>query len=137
MAAQWAEVGIKVEIQTVDLAALMTLAGTMDYDFFAVQYTYAPVDPYPDIAWLLGGEGSWTGYGDDEINAALESTQTAGSIEEMKDFYSIVDRKVQEDVPMFSAYIISAQGAVSKRLTGVNANVYGFFINVHEWDITE
>ena len=137
MAAQWAAVGIKVEIQTVDLAALMTLAGTMDYDFFAVQYTYAPVDPYPDIAWLLGGEGSWTGYGDDEINAALESTQTAGSIEEMKDFYSIVDRKVQEDVPMFSAYIISAQGAVSKRLTGVNANVYGFFINVHEWDITE
>lgn len=137
MAAQWAEVGIKVEIQTVDLAALMMLAGSMDYDFFAVQYTYAPVDPYPDIAWLLGGEGSWTGYGDDEINAALESTQTAGSVEEMKEFYSIVDRKVQEDVPMFSAYIISAQGAVSKRLTGVNANVYGFFINVQEWDITE
>ncbi len=137
MAAQWAAVGIKVEIQTVDLAALMTLAGTMDYDFFAVQYTYAPVDPYPDIAWLLGGEGSWTGYGNDEINAALESTQTAGSIEEMKDFYSIVDRKVQEDVPMFSAYIISAQGAVSKRLTGVNANVYGFFTNVQEWDIAE
>ena len=137
MAAQWAEVGIKVEIQTVDLAALMTLAGSMDYDFFAVQYTYAPVDPYPDIAWLLGGEGSWTGYGNDEINAALESTQTAGSIEEMKEFYSIVDRKVQEDVPMFSAYIISAQGAVSKRLTGVNANVYGFFTNVQEWEIKD
>ncbi len=137
MAAQWAAVGIKVEIQTVDLAALMTIAGTTDYDLFAVQYTYAPVDPYPDIAWLLGGEGSWTGYGSDEINAALESTQTAGSIDEMKDFYSIVDKKVQEDVPMFSAYIISAQGAVNKRLTGVNANVYGTLINVHEWDIVE
>ena len=73
----------------------------------------------------------------DEINAALESTQTAGSIDEMKDFYSIVDKKVQEDVPMFSAYIISAQGAVNKRLTGVNANVYGTLINVHEWDIVE
>ena len=54
----------------------------------------------------------------------------------MKGFYSIVDKKVQEEVPMFSAYIISGQGAVSKRLTGVHANVYGFFINVHEWDIT-
>lgn len=137
MVAQWAAVGIKVEIQTVDLAALMTIAGTTDYDLFAVQYTYAPVDPYPDIAWLLGGEGSWTGYGDDEINAALESTQTAGSIDEMKDFYSIVDKKVQKEVPMFSAYIISAQGAVNKRLTGVNANVYGTLINVHEWDIVE
>lgn len=137
MVAQWAAVGIKVEIQTVDLAALMEIAGTTDYDFFAVQYTYAPVDPYPDIAWLLGGEGSWTGYGDDEINAALESTQTAGSIDEMRDFYSVVDKKVQDEVPMFSAYIISAQGAVSKRLTGVDANVYGTLINVHEWDIVE
>ena len=137
MVAQWAAVGIKAEIQTVDLAALMTIAGTTDYDLFAVQYTYAPVDPYPDIAWLLGGEGSWTGYGNDEINAALESTQTADSIEEMRAFYTIVDKKVQEDVPMFSAYIISAQGAVNKRLTGVNANVYGTLINVHEWDIVE
>lgn len=136
MAAQWAAVGIKTEIQTVDLATLMTVAGTTDYDLFAVQYTYAPVDPYPDIAWLLGGEGSWTGYGNDEINEALAATQTAESIDEMKGFYSIVDKKVQEEVPMFSAYIISGQGAVSKRLTGVHANVYGFFINVHEWDIT-
>lgn len=137
MVAQWAAVGIKVEIQTVDLAALMTIAGTTDYDLFAVQYTYAPVDPYPDIAWLLGGEGSWTGYGNDDINAALEAMQTAGSIDEMREFYTVVDKKVQEDVPMFSAYIISAQGAVNKRLTGVNANVYGTLINVHEWDIVE
>ncbi len=137
MVAQWAAVGIKVEVQTVDLATLMTVAGTMDYDLFAVQYTYAPVDPYPDVSWLLGGEGSWTSYGDTSINEALEKTQTAGSVDEIRDLYSIVDKKVQEDVPMFSAYIISAQGAVSKRLTGVNANVYGFFNNIHEWDIAQ
>lgn len=137
MVAQWAAVGIKVEVQTVDLATLMTVAGTMDYDLFAVQYTYAPVDPYPDVSWLLGGEGSWTSYGDTSINEALEKTQTAGSVDEIRDLYTIVDKKVQEDVPMFSAYIISAQGAVSKRLTGVNANVYGFFNNIHEWDIAQ
>ena len=137
MVAQWAAVGIKVEVQTVDLATLMTVAGTMDYDLFAVQYTYAPVDPYPDVSWLLGGEGSWTSYGDTSINEALEKTQTAGSVDEIRDLYTIVDKKVQEDVPMFSAYVISAQGAVSKRLTGVNANVYGFFNNIHEWDIAQ
>lgn len=137
MVAQWAEVGINVEVQTVDLATLMTIAGTTDYDLFAVQYTYAPVDPYPDIAWLLGGEGSWTGYADEEINSALEATQTAGSIDESRDYYTVVDKKVQEDVPMFSAYIISAQGAVSNRLKGVNADVYGSFANVHEWEIVK
>lgn len=137
MVAQWAAVGIKVEVQTVDLATLMTIAGTTDYDLFAVQYTYAPVDPYPDVSWLLSGEGSWTGYGNDEINDALAKTQTASDVAEIKGLYSIVDKKVQEDVPMFSAYIISAQGAVSKRLTGVNANVYGFFNNIQEWDVVE
>ncbi len=135
MVAQWAAVGIKVEVSTVDLATLMSTAGTMDYDMFAVQYTYAPVDPYPDMSWLLSGEGSWTSYSDDSINEALANTQTAGSVEESKEYYSTVNRKTQEEVPMFSAYVISAQGAVSNRLSGVNSNVYGFFNNIHEWEI--
>ncbi len=137
MAAQWAAVGIKAEIQTVDFATLMSVAGTRDYDILAVQYTYAPVDPYPDVAWLLGGEGSWTGYSDPEVNAALEASQKTSDVEEIKELFSIVDKKVQEDVPMISAYIISAQGAVNKRLTGATPSVYGFFNNVHNWDIAQ
>ena len=137
MVAQWAAVGIKAEVQTVDFATLMSVAGTRDYDILAVQYTYAPVDPYPDVAWLLGGEGSWTGYGDDEVNKALTSTQLTSDVDESKGLYSIVDKKVQEDVPMISAYIISAQGAVNKRLTGAVPSVYGFFNDVQNWDIAQ
>lgn len=137
MVAQWAAVGIKAEVQTVDFATLMSVAGTRDYDILAVQYTYAPVDPYPDVAWLLGGEGSWTGYGDDEVNKALTSTQLTSDVDEIKGLYSIVDKKVQEDVPMISAYIISAQGAVNKRLTGAVPSVYGFFNDVQDWDIAQ
>ena len=137
MVAQWANVGIKVEVQTVDLGTLMSTAGTMDYEMLAVQYTYAPVDPYPDMSWLLSGDGSWTGYSDASVNDALAKTQTAASVEESKEYYSVVNQKTQEDVPMFSAYVISAQGAVNKRLTGVNSNVYGFFNNIHEWEIVK
>lgn len=137
MVAQWVAVGIKAEVQTVDFATLMSVAGTRDYDILAVQYTYAPVDPYPDVAWLLGGEGSWTGYGDDEVNKALTSTQLTSDVDEIKGLYSIVDKKVQEDVPMISAYIISAQGAVNKRLTGAVPSVYGFFNDVQNWDVAQ
>lgn len=137
MVAQWAAVGITVEVKTVDLANLMTVAGSTDYDMLAVQYTYAPVDPYPDVVWLLGGDGSWTGYSDDEVNAALENTQLTSDIDEIRDFYTVVDTKVQADVPMFSAYIISAQGAVSKRLSGAQPTVYGFFNDVQNWELTE
>lgn len=137
LVAQWAQVGIKVEVQTLDLATLMTKAGSNEYDIMAVQYTYAPVDPYPDVSWLLSGEGSWTGYGDDAINEALAGTQTTSDVEEIKGLYSIVDTKMQEDVPMFSAYIISAQGAMNKRLSGAQPSAYGFFNNVHNWEIAQ
>ena len=137
IAAEWAAVGIKAEIQTVDFATLMSVAGTEDYDVLAVQYTYAPVDPYPDVAWLLGGEGSWTGYSDDTLNDALTKSQLTSYPEETKELFSVVDKKVQEDVPMFSAYVISAQGAVSKRITGAAPSVYGFFNDVQNWDVVE
>lgn len=137
LVAQWAAVGINVEVQTVDLATLMTVAGTTDYDILAVQYTYAPVDPYPDVDWLLSGEGSWTGYHSDEISEALAGTQKTSDINEIKSLYSVVDKKVQEDVPMFSVYIISAQGAVSKRISGAAPSAYGFFNEVQNWDIVQ
>ena len=137
IAAEWAAVGIKAEIQTADFATLMSVAGTEDYDVLAVQYTYAPVDPYPDVAWLLGGEGSWTGYSDDTLNDALTKSQLTSDPEETKELFSVVDKKVQEDVPMFSAYVISAQGAVSKRITGAAPSVYGFFNDVQNWDVVE
>ncbi|MEF2575732.1 MAG: ABC transporter substrate-binding protein, partial [Eisenbergiella sp.] len=99
IAAQWAAVGIKAEIQTVDFATLMAVSGSEDYDVLAVQYTYAPVDPYPDMSWLLGGAGSWTGYGNDEVNEALKKSQLTDDAAETKELYSVVNRKVQEDVP--------------------------------------
>lgn len=137
IAAQWAAVGIKAEIITVDLATLMSVAQTTDYDVMAVQYTYAPVDPYPDVSWLLGGEGSWTGYYDDEVAAALEGTQNTSDVNRIRDYYSVVDKKMQEDAAMFSIYVISPQGAVSKRVVGAEPSVYGFFNDVQNWDVTK
>lgn len=135
--AQWAAVGIQAEITTVDLSTLMTVAGSTDYDIMAVQYTYAPVDPYPDVSWLLGGEGSWTGYHDDGVAAALDGTQQTSDVSEITGFYSEVNTKMQEDVPMFSVYVISAQGAVNNRVTGAEPSVYGFFNDVQNWDVTQ
>ena len=137
IAAQLEAVGIKVEIQTVDFATLMTVAGTTDYDLLAVQYTYAPIDPYPDINWLLSGEGSWTGYSNSDITDVLAKTQLTSDINEIKGYYLTVNQKVQQDVPMFSAYIIKALGAVNKRLSNATPSVYGAFNHIENWDVTE
>lgn len=137
MAAQWQAVGIKAEVKTVDFATLMSVSGSKDYDILAVQYTYAPVDPYADMNWLLSGEGSWTGYYNESVSEALAATQTTMDAEELTRLYSVVNKKTQEEVPMISAYVISALGAKNKRLTVAEPSVYGFFNEVHNWDVTQ
>ena len=134
MVAQWQQVGIQVEVNTVDFATLMSVAGTGEYDLLAIQYTYPPIDPYTDINWLLAGEGSWTGYYDETVSNALAATQTE-SDDKLVDLYHVVSEKVQQDVPMISVYVIEALAAVNNRLTNVTPSVYGFFNNVHNWSI--
>jgi peptide/nickel transport system substrate-binding protein len=136
IAAKLLEVGIKVQINTVDLSTLMTKAGSKDFDLLAVQYTYAPVDPYPDVNWLLS-EGGWTGYVNENVTAALSETQTTSDINVIKEKYLTIDTIAQQDVPMISAYVISAMGVANKRLVNATPTVYGSFINIHEWDVTE
>ncbi len=137
IAAQWAAVGVKADIQTMDINTLLGNANKGDFDVMAVQYTYPPVDPYADVAWLLGGEGSWTEYSNDKVNEALSKVQLSSDIGELKGLYSIIDKQVQEDVPMFSAYIIKTMAAVNKRLTGAEPSVYGFLNHVEQWDIAQ
>ena len=134
LVAQWQQVGINVEINTVDFATLMSVAGTKDYDLLAVQYTYPPIDPYTDINWLLSGEGSWTGYYDQSVSDALAATQTE-SEDKLVDLYHVVSQKVQQDVPMISVYVIEALAAVNNRMVNVTPSVYGLFNNVHQWSI--
>ncbi len=136
IAAKLEEIGIKVQVTTVDLSSLMTKAGNKDFDMLAVQYTYAPVDPYPDINWLLSADG-WTGYVNDTISQALAGTQVTSDVKEIREQYRKIDTVVQQEVPMISAYIISAIGAVNKRVVNATPDVYGSFNNIHQWDVTQ
>lgn len=131
-----ADIGIKLQVNTVDLATLMSKAGSKDFDLMAVQYTYAPVDPYPDVNWLLSADG-WTGYANSKVTDALTATQKTSDVNEIKKQYLAIDSIMQQDVPMLSAYVISAMGAVNKRLANAIPDVYGSFINVNEWDVVQ
>lgn len=136
IAATLLEVGITIQVNTVDLSTLLTKAGTKDFDLLAIQYTYAPVDAYPDIQWLLS-EGGWTGYENAQINDALVATQTTSDIEAIAKEYLAINTLMQQEVPMISCYVISGMGAVSERLQGATPDVYGAFMNIHEWDLKE
>ncbi len=132
--AMFYELGLNVEVKTVDLANLMTVANSDEMQIVGVQYTYAPADPYTDMSWLLSEYG-WTRYVDEEVANALFETQALTDMDAIREKYLFVNQKVQEEVPMASMYIISTIGVTSDRLTGAAPDVFGTFINVHEWDI--
>lgn len=136
IAAQLGELGLNIQINTVDISSLLSVAGTGEFDLLAVQYTYTPVDPYTDISWLLS-EGGWTRYYKEEVANALDMTQKITDMDEIIKQYRIVTDYTQQEVPMISAYIISAIGAVSDRLQNAVPDVYGTFINVNEWEVAK
>ena len=134
IAAMFQEIGLTIDIKTVDFATLMSVANNLEFDVMSVQYTYAPVDPYTDVSWLLS-EWGWTQYVNDEVAAALTESQALSDAEQITARYTLVDKMMQQDAPMISAYILSTMGVCSNRLVNATPDVFGTFINVHEWDV--
>ena len=126
--------GLTIEIKTVDLATLMAVADSGEMEIMSVQYTYAPVDPYTDVSWLISADG-WTHYNNEVVNTALVESQALTDIDEITKRFLIVDQYMQTDVAMISAYVISTMGAASNRVVGATPDVFGTYINVHEWDV--
>jgi len=122
IAAQLNEVGIQLDIRTVDFASLLTYANNREFDMYAVQYTL-PVDPYLDIQWLISGEDNNVGYKNAAVDELLAQVGSAKDIEKTKSIYSQIDTFMQQDVPLFSVYAIGPLGAVSKRLVNAEPHV--------------
>lgn len=132
---QWRQVGIKVQIQTMPLTQLLADAGNHNFDIFAVQYTLPPAAPALEVAWLTG-EDNWSNFSNEKVDALVNGAITfSGSAEEGIALYGEINAIIQEEVPMFNAYVIRPLGAISNRLVANDPSVFGSFMNLHEWDI--
>ena len=134
-AAMYEEIGLKINLRTVDIANLMTVVDEGSHDILSVEYTLMPADPYTDIAWLIGGQSLWTGYTSPETDEALALSQNLTDQSEITAQYLVIDQMMQKDAPVISGWVIGKLGAVSNRLVNANADVFGTFINVQDWDI--
>ena len=134
-AAMFEEIGLHITIRTVDLANLMEVVSNAEHDILSVEYTLMPADPYTDIAWLIGGQSEWTGYTSPATDEALALSQSLTDESEVKAQYLVINQAMQQDAPVISGWVIGKLGVVSNRLTGADPDVFGTFINVHQWDV--
>ncbi|WP_204988055.1 ABC transporter substrate-binding protein [Sporolactobacillus pectinivorans] len=134
IAADLKTIGINVNVQTQDLSNLLAKAAKHKFDLFAVQYTLSPIDPYPDVDWIVNSDGDWPQYKNSELAANLSKIQSAKSTEETKKLYSNIDKIVQNDVPLYSAYVLRSLGAYNKELKHAEPHIYGSFNNVEKWE---
>lgn len=137
---QLRDVGIEAKITTLDINSLLEAANTHDYDLLAVQYTLVPVDPYPDVNWLVTGTPAfpnWSLYSSEQMNYLMDNVRATedGDQEGFIRAYGAIDRLLQLDVPLVSLYVISPLGVVSNKLKNANPSPYGFLLNVHEWEL--
>ena len=130
-------VGVKIEINTVDFATLMTIGGTDEEDFFSVQYTITPNDYWADIKNLIDVQDfSWSGgYYNEKVDEDLAKTQETTDETELKNLYNEVEEQVIQDAPMFPMYFQSNLGVVSDRLKNATPSFYGAFDNIQEWSV--
>ncbi len=137
IAAQLAEAGIRVEIRTVDFASIWAYVQAGDFDIYVVQYTIPPVDPYLDVAWLVGGPDNYIGYRSDLVDSLLPLTQSERDPGEVRKAFMQINAIVQREVPLFSVYVLRTLGAVNNRLLNAEPRVYGSFSHIERWEVAD
>lgn len=134
MVANLNAVGVKAKVKMTDFATLINELNTKTFDLGILQYSFTPVDPYPDLSYLIG-PGNIISYNNDEVNQLLEEVKTEDDSAKIKELYAGINKISEVEVPMFSVYATRSLVGVSDRMVGVNARAFGSFINVQDWDV--
>lgn len=133
-----AQVGVTININTVDFSTLMSTAASNSFDIFSVQYTITPSDYYTDGTYLVDADDSWTGgWKNDEVDALFAKTQETTDTAELTSIYLQLDEILEQEVPLFSLYFMSNSGSVNNRIKNASPTFFGAFNNIQDWEIAQ
>lgn len=101
--AQLAEIGITVEIESIDLAAFRERFRAFDYSFMLNGATSDAADPNGIVTFQADPEGGtngyWTHYSNDEVTALIREGRTLPDGAERTGVYSQIQQLIADDAP--------------------------------------
>ncbi|MDG0809276.1 ABC transporter substrate-binding protein [Cohnella rhizosphaerae] len=128
------KVGIRVNVEIVGQAELSDKLLKQDFDLSLLPLTMTPVNPLPDLAYLLGA-GNPNGYKNEKVNELLAAVGAEVDEAKIKALYGELQAILAEDVPMPALYAAKALGAVNGRVIGATPKDFGMFIDVQDWTV--
>ena len=122
--AQLAEIGITVEIESIDLAAFRERFRAFDYSFMLNGATSDAADPNDIVTFQADPEGGtngyWTHYENPEVTALIAEGRTLPDGDERTQVYSQIQQLIADDapfIPLSYPSTIKASAATVQGLT--------------------
>jgi peptide/nickel transport system substrate-binding protein len=142
--AQLAEVGIAVNVSTVEWDAFLEVLYSQSFDMALV--SWSNLGPYPDderfwtAAQDVPGQGSnFVSYYSPEVERLYEEAHALTDCDQdaRAEIYRQIQVQLYEDQPYVWLDVPRKLVAIDSRVGGVNPGPWGTWYNVHEWYIRE
>jgi peptide/nickel transport system substrate-binding protein len=128
------DVGIKVEIEIADWAALMTRAQNKDYELAIFNQ---PDNPLNNIAILrvYASQTGWTGYTNPQIDEIVNTINNSVDDAVLQRAYRDYWQEITTHLPVIGLFAELPLEVVSDRVVYGDIKQSGTFLDVEKWDV--
>lgn len=136
VAANLKEVGVKAQIQKVDIPTAVQKGKKGEYDLLVLNPPFN-YDPDLSMYFMTNGSNNFSMYSNPEIDDLLVKGTKEADISKRRVMYDQIQDVLAADLPQIPLYSDYRLKAISKRVKAGQPKEQGTLLDVHEWDVNE
>jgi peptide/nickel transport system substrate-binding protein len=138
---QWAELGIKAEIQVMAWSAFLDqFINKKNFQAVILGWTI-PADPDPFAVWHSDSAGpgglNFISFSDRQVDELIEKGRREFDVEKRSKIYRQMHRRIAEEAPYTFLFFPYSMPAVQKRVKGIKPAPAGIGYNFIDWYVPE
>src|SRR5690606_27808985 len=129
---QWRQIGVEVELRTLEFNTLMDALGREDYEAALRGWG---VGLSPDLLGMWGPDSPYNivSYGDPQTQALFQQALAQPTEVEARPYWQAAAQALIEDQPYTWLYYMDQVNGINDRVREVEVNTFGPFQNAWEW----